>query len=284
MSRNKHKSQDKKAVIDIVVTFAGRFDMLEKCLDRLYAESQTIPLSIYIMDIDSPSEERIQNDELFRYQETKDANKNVVDFKTKRFTTNVGYPMGANDGARMGKAPLVMILNDDVELQSGAISEVVQTFVDETVGIVGLKLIFPNTARPNYPAGKIQHVGLALNIRGEPTHPLVGWSPSNPRTQVSRDVWAVTGACLTIRRDLFNRIGGFDLVYGRGTFEDADICLKVRQQGKRVYLNSRTYGTHYTGASQEKRKEGFPLQRNLQIFHSKWSETGLMVYDDWTYF
>jgi len=284
MSRNRHKLQDKKAVIDIVVTFAGRFDMLEKCLDRLYEEAQTIPLSIYIMDIDSPSEERIQNDELFRYQEDKDVNKNVIDFKTKRFTTNVGYPMGANEGVRMGKAPLVMILNDDVELQSGAISEVVQTFVDETVGIVGLKLIFPNTARPNYPAGKIQHVGLALNIRGEPTHPLVGWSPSNSRTQVSRDVWAVTGACLTIRRDLFNKVGGFDLVYGRGTFEDADICLKVRQQGKRVYLNSRTYGVHYTGASQEKRKEGFPLQRNLQIFHSKWSETGLMVYDDWTYF
>ena len=282
MSRNRNKPKDKKPVIDIVVTFAGRFDMLEKCLDVLYREAQTTPLTITISDIDSPIDERNHNEHLFVYHPEKDPNKNVTNFQVKRFTTNVGFPMGANDGMRMGKAPLVMVLNDDVELQPGAIEEVVKTFVDDTVGIVGIKLLFPQ-GTPHGPAGKVQHVGLALNIKGEPVHPLIGWSPDNPKTCISRDVWAVTGACLTIRRSIFNQVRGFDLVYGKGTFEDADLCLKVRQVGRRIYLNAKAVGYHYTGASQQKRKEGFPLQQNMMIFQSKWAQTGMMVYDEYSY-
>lgn len=283
MSR-KHRniSSIKPAVIDIVITTAGRFDMLEKCLDAIYNQIE-FPVSIYVIDIDSPMSEKAQNEHLFVYHPEKDVNKQVSEFKSKRFPNNVGFPAGANEGARMGKSPLIMILNDDVELQEGAIKEIVNTFVDETVGIVGAKLIFPNTGRPAYPSGKIQHIGLSLNIRGEPVHPLVGWSPSNPRTQYSREAWAVTGACLTIRRSLWSKVGGFDLIYGKGTWEDADLCMKVRQLGKRIYLNNKAWGYHYTGASQEKRKESFPLQQNQIIFQSRWGNSGLLVWDEWSY-
>lgn len=281
MSR-KQKHPSKQSVIDIVVTFAGRFDMLEKCLDALYREAQTTPLSIYVVDIDSPSDERARNNHLFIYQPDKDPAKNVVNFQSKRFTQNVGFPAGANEGGRMGRSNLLMILNDDVELQDGAIHEIVRTFLDESVGIVGIRLLFPQGSTRG-PAEKIQHVGLSLNIRGEPIHPLIGWSPSHPKTQVSRDVWAVTGACLTIRRNLWQQLKGFDLIYGKGTWEDADICLRARQLGKRVYLNSNAWGYHYTGASQEKRKESFPLQQNMQIFQSRWGQSGLLIYDEWTF-
>lgn len=285
MSRkSKNRSAKKQSVIGVVVTTAGRFDMLEKCLNVLYQEAQTTPLSIVISDINTSPDERKHYAHLFEYQPDKDPARNVVKFQVKHFAQNVGFPMGANEGARLDTSPLLMILNDDVELQAGAIQEVVKTFNDETVGIVGIKLLFPkDSARPGYPAGKIQHVGLSLNIRGEPIHPLVGWSPENQRTRVSRDVWAVTGACLTIRRTLWNQVKGFDLIYGKGTWEDADLCLKVRQLGKRVYLNSVTYGYHYTGASQEKRKEYFPLQQNMMTFQARWGQTGLLLYDEWSY-
>lgn len=284
MSRKqKHKQPSKQSVIDIVVTTAGRFDCLEKCLEALYREAQVTPLSIYVIDIDSPAAERSQNIHLFVYDQTKDPSRNVISFQSKRFTQNVGYPTGANEGARMGRSPLVMILNDDVELQEGAIHEITKAFLDETVGVVGIKLLFPQ-GTPNGPAGKVQHIGLSLNVRGEPVHPLIGWSPTHPKTQVSRDVWAVTGACITIRRSLFQQLKGFDLIYGKGTWEDADICLRARKLGKRVYLNANALGYHYTGASQEKRKEGFPLQQNMQIFHARWGQTGMMVADEFTYY
>lgn len=284
MSRKqKHKTPSKQSVIDIVVTTAGRFDCLEKCLDALYREAQVTPLSIYVMDIDSPAAERSQNNHLFVYDPSKDVSRNVVNFQSKRFTQNVGFPTAANEGARMGRSNLIMILNDDVELTDGAIHEVIRTMMDETVGVCGIKLLFPQ-GTPNGPAGKVQHIGMSLNIRGEPVHPLIGWSPENPKTRVSRDVWAVTGACLTIRRNLFQQLKGFDLIYGKGTWEDADLCLRARQLGKRIYLNAIALGYHYTGASQEKRKEGFPLQQNMQIFHSRWGPSGMMIADEFTYY
>lgn len=285
MSRRhkKNKVPIRHSVIDIIVTFAGRFDCLETCLNALYREAQTTPLSIYIVDIDSPAAERSQNNHLFVYDPQKDINRNVVNFQSKRFSQNVGFPTGANEGARMGHSPLLMILNDDVELTEGAIHEIERSFLDETVGIVGIKLLFPQ-GTPHGPAGKIQHVGLSLNIRGEAIHPLIGWSPTHPKTRVSRDVWAVTGACLTIRRSLWTKLKGFDLVYGKGTWEDADLCLRARQQGARVYLNATALGYHYTGASQQKRKESFPLYQNMQIFQSRWGQSGLMIWDEFTYY
>jgi len=285
MSRkNRNKSPSRNSLIDVVVTCAGRFDMLEKCLDVVYREAQQVPLTLSVIDIDSPSEERIANSHLFVYQPDKDPAHNVIQFQTKRFPTNIGYPAGANEGVRMGKSPLVMILNDDVELSEGSIQKVIDSFKDETVGVVGVKLLFPlNSSDKIRPAGKIQHIGLALNIRGEPFHPLIGWSPENIKTQGNRDVWAVTGACFTIRRELFNKLNGFDLVYGKGTFEEADLCMKVKQLGKRIYLNADAWGYHFVGASIEKRREGFPIQQNLQIFQSRWGQTGLMVWNEWEY-
>jgi GT2 family glycosyltransferase len=283
MSRKQKRIQSKQAILDVVITTAGRFDCLEKCLNALYREAQVTPLSIYVMDIDSPAAERSQNNHLFVYDPSKDVSRNVVNFQTKRFTQNVGFPTAANEGARMGRSPLIMILNDDVELTDGAIHEVIRSMMDETVGIVGIKLLFPQ-GTPNGPAGKVQHIGMSLNIRGEPVHPLIGWSPENPKTRVSRDVWAVTGACLTVRRTLFQQLKGFDLAYGKGTWEDADLCLRARQLGKRVYLNAIALGYHYTGASQEKRKEGFPLQQNMQFFHARWGPSGMMIADEFTYY
>ena len=125
MSRkNRNKVASKRSAIGIVVTTAGRFDMLEKCLDVLYREAQTTPLSIVISDINTSPEERRQWEHLFAYQSAKDPNRNVVKYQVKHFAQNVGFPMGANEGARLDTSPLLMILNDDVELQAGAIQEI----------------------------------------------------------------------------------------------------------------------------------------------------------------
>ena len=282
MSRKRKKS--KSPVIDVVVTTAGRFDMLEKSLDSLYREAQSVPMTISIVDVDTDLKERNEYARIFEYQEEKDPAHNVIQFHVTHLQQNVGFPIAANTGAKQGRTNLIMFTQDDIELKDGAVQEVVNSFKDETVGVVGIKLMFPlDSTSPHRPAGMIQHVGLALNIRGVPVHPLNGWSPDNPKTQESRDAWAVTGACFSIRRDLFNRAGGFDLIYGKGTFEDCDLCLKVRGMGKRIYMNAKAEAYHYTGANVEKRGEGFPLQQNLHIFQTRWGQTGLLNWDEYLY-
>lgn len=273
----RNKSLNVKPVIDIVITTGGRFDMLSKCLDALYREAENVPLSIYLVDNNTPAEERIANEHLFSKRE----GSAVIEFSTKRLVQDTGFPASNNEGARMGIAPLVMFLNDDAELKEGAIQKVVDTFKDETIGVVGIRLLFPPTSTsPIRPPNSIQHVGVALNIRGEAVHPLVGWSQDNPKTKKSQDVIAVTGACLTVRRSLFQRVGGFGLEYGMGTWEDVDLCFKARQNGMRIYVNCEAEGYHYTGATQEKKRYSYPLQQNRMIFQAKWGESGLMAWSE----
>jgi len=275
MSKNRKHNNSKQAVLDVCILEAGRFDMLSKCLDALYREAQTTPLSIYILNNGVAQDEINSNQELLTYQPDKDPNHGIVDFRVKYSQTNLGFPAGNAELVRLGKSPLIMFLNDDVELQAGAIEQLLKNMNDSTVGVVGIKLLFSaNSTRQGYPAGKVQHCGMAVNIRGDVIHPLVGWSADNPKTRVSRDVWAVTGACLTTRRQLYNQLGGFDKIYGLGTYEDVDYCLKIRQSGKRVYLDAKAQGHHYTNASIEKLKIGFPIQQNRNIFMSRWQNSG----------
>jgi O-antigen biosynthesis protein len=268
--RQKRQHSSQKPLIDVVIITGGRFDMLTKCLDALYRESEKTPLNIILIDNATEAEERIANAGLFNSNEM---------LHSKRLTNEVGYSAANNEGARMGNAPLIMFLNDDVELHEGAIQTVIDTFKDETVGAVGIKLMFSPTSTDKWrPAGKVQHVGMALSIRGDAEHPLVGWSPDNPKTCLSRDVIAITGACLTIRRSIFNKVQGFDPVYGLGTWEDVDLCFKVRAAGFRNYVNVHATGYHYVGSTAEKKRRPFPLQHNKMIFQSKWAATGLMAW------
>jgi GT2 family glycosyltransferase len=280
MTYRKHNNS-KQAVLDVCILEAGRFDMLSKCLDTLYREAQTTSLNIYILCNGCNQDEINSNKELLAYQPDKDPNHGVIDFRVKYSQINLGFPTGNGELVRLGKSPLIMFLNDDVELQAGAIEQIVKDFNDQTVGIVGIKLLFPaDSTRQGYPAGKVQHCGMCVDIRGNVIHPLIGWSADNPKTSISRDVWAVTGACYTTRRQVYNKLGGFDRIYGLGTFEDIDYCMKIRQAGLRVYFDAKSQGYHYTNASVEKLKVGFPIQQNRSIFMSRWQNSGQIWWNE----
>lgn len=270
MSKRNRNKENTRVSVDVVVTTAGRFDLLKNCLASL---EKQIPHSLYIVDNASDAEQRIANQDIFDGR------------NTKRLQQNVGFPVAANEGARMGSAPLILFLSDDVVLFDGALEQMVRRMDDQEIGICGAKLIFPPTSTsPIRPAGKVQHVGLALNIRGEIIHPLVGWGVDNPKTCNSREVLATTGACFMIRRSLFSKAGGFDPSFGKGTFEDVDLCFKVRNMGFRIFVDVEAKAYHYVGATAEKRQENFPLQQNSAIFRSRWAGSPLYTWDEWNWF
>lgn len=281
MSRKQKHSSSSKPLIDVIITTGGRFDLLSKCLDALYLEAENTPLSIFIIDNASPAEEYRMNSEMFSRRE----GSAICEFRVKHLQQHLGFPASNNEGARMGSAPIILFLNDDVELHEGALDKIVRTLDDPAIGVVGIKLLFPpNSTSPIRPAGKVQHVGVSMNIRGEPNHPLIGWNPANAKTNKSRDVFAVTGAALAIRRQLFNKIGGFNVVYGDGTWEDMEICVMARQNGQRVFVNTDACAYHYTGATQEKNNRGFPIKINQMMFQSRWASSGQLFWDDWVYY
>lgn len=279
------KKANVEPMIDIVTTCAGRFDMLEKSIDAMYREAQSQPVHFILIDSGSAMAEKVLNQHLFAYSPQKDGKGNVT-WTTKRLPENMGFPTAANEGARLGHAPLIMFLTDDVILQAGALDRIVRDLDDPQVGIVGIKLLFPpDSVVPTRPAGRIQHVGIALNIHADPIHPLIGWPADHPKCCVTReDAFAVTGACFTIRRPLFEKLGMFNAsLYGLGTYEDVDLCLRARAAGYRVKLDAQAIGWHYAGATVEKLNRGFNLQENNAKWKATWMNSGLLKWTEYEY-
>jgi glycosyltransferase involved in cell wall biosynthesis len=124
-------------------------------------------------------------------------------------------------------SPWLLFLNDSVE----AISPDWLTIMAEHVqrpetGAVGPRLINR--------AGTIEHAGLVLGVNGIAQSAFRGFPAEHPgvnrQLQMTRNYSAVSGACLLVRREVFEQVGGFDQQL-RGPLADVDLCLKFRQTG-----------------------------------------------------
>tara|TARA_B110000914_G_C15211644_1_gene330959 strand:- start:19 stop:615 length:597 start_codon:yes stop_codon:yes gene_type:complete len=125
---------------------------------------------------------------------------------------------------------LLLFLNDDTQvLDSFWLDELVSIAMQDDVGIVGPKLIFSDNT--------IQHAGVVFLKTGSGFHPLMRQleysSGYHNILNSTRDYSAVTGACLMIKKEIFDKVGNFDnsfdVYYG-----DADLCLQVVKMGYRV--------------------------------------------------
>jgi GT2 family glycosyltransferase len=133
-----------------------------------------------------------------------------------------------NLGAGIAEAPNLLFLNDDVRATEPEWSELLAEQVSrEEVGVAGAVLW--------YPSGALQHAGIVTGVVdgvghvGRYMHSSKLW----PWLLATRNVSAVTGACLAIRKDLFGRLGGFDTLFPNN-YNDVDLCFRVRSHGYRV--------------------------------------------------
>lgn len=263
MARKRTKKP--QTLVDICIPVHGQFELLEKCLLSIPDAIGNIPYQIIIFDNNSPKEEA---DEFYR-----NLDKEVRVYRSKE---NIGFPGSCNQMVAMGKSPLIFLLNSDVILDPESIDKLVKVMDDPKVGVVGMKLIFPEDTEglqigPR-PAGKLQHIGLTTNIRAEVFHPFIGWSPDHPRVNAQREVFAVTGAALMTRRSIWNKVGGLFLGYGMGTFEEVDYQMVVRELGYNILVEPQASGIHYTGATVEKYGLGYNLRNNQMLFLQRWGE------------
>ncbi len=275
MSKNRKRSPIKNSEIDIALLSCGLVDLpvFEKCVDAIVREVQGLESQVYVYLNGAPKE--VRND--FERVCLKYANVNL-----KQSTERVGFPVGANRVIKYGNSPLVLFITDDVILHPGSLKILVDRMkLDSTIGLCGMKLIFPeDSTDPSRPAGRVQHIGHGIDIRGKVTHPLIGWSPDNPKCNVSREVLSVTGGVFITRRNAFLRSGGFWEGYGTGYYEDIDLNITLRDQGWKIWVEPSASATHYTNMSMSKAKLP-PIQNNESVFISRKGDK--LVNDNWTF-
>lgn len=268
MSNRKRREPKKKTLVDIIIPVLNRFDILHKCLQAIPDALGKLPYHIYIYDNGS---DRLDADNFYDAQ--KFDNITVV-----RSMQNHGFPVACNTAFRRGRSPLVFFLNSDVLLHSMSVDKLVRAMDDPKTGIVGMKLVFP-TEEQLYesglnmgirPAQKLQHIGIVANVRANFGHVFVGWDANHPKVNAVSDVMAVTGAALMTRRSIFSQAGMFWTGYSPGTWEDVDFCLIAKEMGYNVKVVPEAVGVHYTGATAEQHKLGFPMKENYQKFMLRW--------------
>ena len=168
-----------------------------------------------------------------------------------------------NLGARFAEGEFLLFLNDDIEvLEDGWLDALMEHAGRPEVGAVGPLLL--------YPGGTVQHAGQFL--AGSVGRHAFRFSPAEEpgpfglaRTQ--RNVISVTGACLLTRRDVFDRLGGFDEQHAIIN-NDLDYCLRLRAAGLAVIFTPHTRLTHHEMVSRAELSDAFDSAR----FRATWSD------------
>lgn len=186
---------------------------------------------------------------------------------------NGGFAFNCNQGAKRARGDVLVFCNQDVVALPGWSDNwalhLADAFADPQIGIVGARLLFPET-------NAIQSAGGLFDARCTPFHRCLGYSnPHDPEVSEARDVSWLTGAWLAIRRDLFERVGGFSLDYSPSYFEDVDLAGKVAELGYRVRYEPRLTFQHAVGST-----GGSPhFLRSAMTFKRKWVDSGKVTPD-----
>ena len=151
-----------------------------------------------------------------------------------------------NMAAEQAAGEVLLLLNNDVSVvRPGWLRSMVGHAMRPGVGVVGARLLFPD--------GRLQHGGMLLGPRGAAVHALTGAAEDDPgymaQVMVLRDLSAVTGACLAIRRALFHELGGLEQDHLRVAWSDIDLCLRAREAGYRVLWDPEATLVHHEMAT-----------------------------------
>lgn len=142
-----------------------------------------------------------------------------------------------NLAARHLPAANYLLLNNDVLLAPSAIGEMLGLFRRiPQAGICGARLVFPD--------GSLQHAGVVFGPGQQGPYHLLRAQPSHLMPRLEREFQAVTGACLLIRGELWDELGGLDESYPFG-LEDIDFCLRARQLGWRIFCCQDSESLHF---------------------------------------
>src|SRR5919197_1519554 len=177
---------------------------------------------------------------------------------------NYGYGVSNNLGAARPVGRILLFLNSDVNVHAGWLPPLLARLEDDAkVGAVAPRVL--NTD------GSLQLAGALLSRSGATWLYGSGDNPDRAEYSFARDVDYAAGACLLVRRSAFNAVGGFDPIFGRIYFEDADLCLRLWSEGLRTVYEPRSTVTHIGGRGRPPGEGLIRLaERNRAIFERRW--------------
>ncbi|SEJ06297.1 glycosyltransferase [Frateuria terrea] len=191
----------------------------------------------------------------------------VEGLRLLRNERNVGFVDSCNAGAAAARGEFLLFLNNDTQVTPGWLDALLACFTQRPdCGMAGPRLVYPD--------GRLQEAGGLVFADGSCWNTGRFEARNAPAYQYRRRTDYVTGAAMLLRREVFQRVGGFDVRYRPAYYEDTDLAFAVRDLGLEVYYEPASTVIHCEGitsgtdlATGTKRHQAI----NQATFATKWA-------------
>jgi GT2 family glycosyltransferase len=240
-------------LVSLIVGTRDRVELLHQLVDGLL--NQTDYESLEIIIVDNQSSEKAT---LSYFEEVgKDPRVRILPYDAP-----FNFSAINNMGVRAAKGEVVGLLNNDLKVISpGWLKEMVSHALRPEIGAVGARLLYAND--------KIQHAGVVLGVGGVAGHAYKHLSKDAQgyvdRMHVIQNFSAVTGACLVMRREVYEKAHGLDETNLPVAFNDVDFCIRIKELGYRILWTPYAELYHLESVS----RGSDELPHNIRRFHSE---------------
>ena len=225
-------------LVSIIIPTRDRVDLLKQCVESILEKTTYARYEVLIVDNGS-----VEQETLDYFEGLTVANR----AKVLRYDAPFNFSAINNFAVGQAAGTVLVFANNDLEvISSGWLDELVSHALRKEVGAVGCMLYYPNDT--------VQHAGIILGlgqarIAGHAYHlQQRGYPGQMCRMHLTQQLSAVTAACMAVRREVFDEVGGFDEALGVA-FNDVDLCLRIRAKGYAVVWTPRAEMYHHESAS-----------------------------------
>lgn len=251
-------------LVSLLIPTRDKKSLTEVAVCSILDKTNYSEFEIIILDNGSVEKETL---DWFEYIQREDSRVRVI-----RYDHPFNYSAINNYGVQNAQGSVIGLINNDVEVISGDwLGEMVSHVCRADIGCVGAKLYYGNDT--------LQHGGVILGIGGVANHSHKHAPRKSPgyfaRLCAIQNLSAVTAACLLVRREVYEAVGGLDEENLKVAFNDVDFCLKVREAG---YRNLWTpYAELYHHESVSRGHEDTPekqerFRKEVEFMGVKWGD------------
>ena len=250
--------------VSILIPNKDHLDDLKRCISSIVEKSSYDNYEIIVIENNSTT------DEIFAYYEELKKN---PDIRVVTYEGDFNYSAINNFGERYATGEYILLLNNDTQVITlDWIEELLMYAQREDVGAVGAKLYYEDKT--------IQHAGVVLGLGAHRTagHTHYRVSSNNlgymGRLCYAQDVMAVTGACLMMRKSLFEELGGLDEGFAV-SLNDVDLCIRAWKSGHVNVFTPFAELYHFESVSRgldDKGEKAKRYDRESAVFREKWKD------------
>ena len=253
--------------VSLIVATRDRPELLAQCVIGLLYRTDYPDLEVLVIDNDSKEAGTLSLFEMLR-----------KDLRVRVIPAPGAFNFSAlnNIGVRAATGEIVVLVNNDIDvIEGGWLREMVSHATRPDVGAVGAKLIYADE--------HIQHAGIVLGVGRHDGGPGIAGHFGHfvdlddegylGQFALTRELSAVTGACLALRREVWEAVGGLDEINLPVSYNDVDLCLRLRARGLRIIWTPFAELYHLESASRgrdEAPDQRTRAAREAQYMRDRW--------------